>query len=285
MDLDNKLNQIPHVYYVNIDNRIDRRDYMESQFEKWKIKNFTRVSSSKYLASEFDLWKHKLHDLDSLLSIKNLHIPTLANSITHVEMIKTWLETTNDQYMIMMEDDYDLSLIQYWNFDWTYLMNNIPYDWDCIQLGFESSTYISFFLHPIMPFGTYFGPCLINRDYAEKIVRLHYIDDKFVTILKINHHTLQSKPFVISADYFIPHNGRTYCIPLITCNTELDSYENRIKRNISHHEESKKLYYDWWQNKHHNYSLEEFFSYGKENDLEMTFKVNIENTNITYSYS
>jgi len=284
MNLKDKLIGLPPVYYVNLDNRLDRRNYMESQFERWKIRNATRVSASKYLASEFDLWKHKLHDLDIIENVKHLHISTIANSITHIEMIKTWLETTNDPYMIMMEDDYDLSLIEYWNFDWTYLMNNIPYDWDCIQLGFESSTYISFFLHPIMPFGTYFGPCLINRDYAEKIVKLHYVNDKFVTILKINHHTLY-KPYVINADYFIPHNGRTYCIPLITCNTELDSYENKEVRSIPHHQESRKLYYDWWKNKHHNYSLEEFFSYGKDNDLEMTFKVNIENTNINIIYS
>lgn len=284
MNLKDKLIGLPPVYYVNLDNRLDRRDHMESQFERWKIGNVTRVSASKYLASEFDSWKHRLHDLNIIENTKHLHVPTIANSITHLEMIKTWLETTNDPYMIMMEDDYDLNLIQHWNFDWTYLMNNVPYDWDCIQLGFESSTYIPFFLHPKMPFGTYFGPCLINRDYAEKLLRLHYVDDKFVTILQMNHHVTK-RPYLISADYFIPHNGRTYCIPLITCDIELSSYEDFEERVIPHHAESRKMYYDWWENKHQHFTLDEFFTYGKDNDMEMTFRVNIENPDIVYSYS
>ena len=266
MDLDNKLNQIPHVYYVNLDNRIDRRDYMESQFEKWKIKNFTRVSSSKYLASEFDLWKHKLHDLDSLLSIKNLHIPTLANSITHVEMIKTWLETTNDQYMIMMEDDYDLSLIQYWNFDWTYLMNNIPYDWDCIQLGYESWRHIKFFLHP-KDETSWWGPVLINRHYAEKLIKLHYIKDKYLLIRKYGLAEHSTKYRVLGLDDSICRLGKIYQLPLITQNPILDIVPKES------HFICRDAYYDWWQKQRDNYSLSEFFSYGKPNDGNMTFNV------------
>lgn len=37
MDLNNKLKNFPHVYYTNLDNRVDRRCYMESQFKKWNI--------------------------------------------------------------------------------------------------------------------------------------------------------------------------------------------------------------------------------------------------------
>ena len=132
MDLKNKLKGLPPVYYINLDNRTDRREYMESQFDYWGIVDYHRVSASKYLASKFDEWKYlisneKGYELNPMYN---------ANFITHLEMIKNWLETTNDEYMIMMEDDYDLSLIEYWNFDWDYLMNHIPFDWDCIQLGF-----------------------------------------------------------------------------------------------------------------------------------------------------
>lgn len=43
-----KLDNFPHVYYVNLDNRTDRKQYMEDQFEYWKL-NYTRISASKYL--------------------------------------------------------------------------------------------------------------------------------------------------------------------------------------------------------------------------------------------
>ena len=37
MDLDNKLKGMPHVYYFNLDNRTDRRQYMEKQFDRWVL--------------------------------------------------------------------------------------------------------------------------------------------------------------------------------------------------------------------------------------------------------
>jgi hypothetical protein len=40
-----------------------------------------------------------------------------------------------------------------------------------------------------------------------------------------------------------------------------------------HHFLCKDIYYDWWQNERDKYSLEDFFSYGKQNDREMTVKV------------
>ena len=88
-------------------------------------------------------WEHLV--LDKKLTFGSAAV---GDSITHVEMIKNWLDTTNEEYLILMEDDYDLSLIEYWNFDWEYLMNHIPENWDCIQLGFENNVAIPFFLHP-----------------------------------------------------------------------------------------------------------------------------------------
>jgi hypothetical protein len=272
MNLQNKLKGLPKIYYVNLDNRTDRRDYMESQFDRWKISNYQRVSSSKYLASEIDSWR------DVFVDGQYVHenVAVTANAITHLEMIKNWLENTNEPYMIMMEDDYDLNLIEYWHFDWEYLMDNIPYDWDCIQLGYESDTYLNFYLHPKIILGTYFGACMINRHYAEKIIRLHYNSDGKVS-LKMKLNFISSKQSIkdcLSVDYFICGGGRTYCIPLITCDNDLGSYEDDIPIIRPHHIKSRKLYYDWWQNDRDKFTLEDFFTYGKANDHMMRKFVN-----------
>ena len=58
--MNNKLKNLPHVYYVNLDQRTDRRRFMEAQFKENGITNYTRVSGSKYLVSEKDNWKHCL---------------------------------------------------------------------------------------------------------------------------------------------------------------------------------------------------------------------------------
>jgi len=280
MNLKNKLDKIPSIYYVNLDNRVDRREYMENQFDYWEIDNFNRVSATKYLASEFDDWKH-------LISNKKYYqIPNknaVAAFLSHMKMIKKWLEETNEKYFIMMEDDYDLSLIKYWNFDWTFLMNQIPFDWDCLQLGFESFDYINFFLHPKRHF-TYFGACMINRHYAEKLIKLYMDGEKVIIDNETNDvHHLEKGHGIGDVDYSICHNGKTYCIPLIPQNPNIKSHENFIeRRNWGHVFKTYDLYYDWWINDHHKFSLRDFFTYGKINDGAMTKEFNNVGMKIAY---
>ena len=62
-----RLRNFPHVYYVNLDNRRDRRIYMEDQFQQWRLE-YTRVSSSKYAESKVGEWSNKIDgkcELDS----------------------------------------------------------------------------------------------------------------------------------------------------------------------------------------------------------------------------
>ena len=276
MNLKNKLETIPEIYYINLDNRKDRKEYMESQFEHWGIKKYKRISGTKYLSSKMNEWQY-------LLSNEKKYVPVphmVANFITHLEMIKDWLETTSDPYFIMMEDDYDLSLIEYWNFDWKYLIEHIPFDWDCVQLGYESFNNIHFFLHPKVP-GTFFGACLINRFYAQKLIRLYVNKGKFVIDNEINNvHHLKTKKAIGSVDYSICENGKVYCIPLIPQNPHFESFESFHKRSYENWEHTYKtyeLYHDWWKNHHHKFSLDDFFTYGKPNDYKMTKKVKMEN--------
>jgi hypothetical protein len=273
MDLKNKLKGLPAIYYINLDNRTDRREYMESQFDYWGIKNYCRVSGTKYLASEYDNWKHLISNKKEY----KVNPPYVANFVTHIEVIKNWLETTDEEYMIMMEDDYDLSLIEYWNFDWEYLMNHIPYDWDCIQLGFEHFDIIHFFLHPKLP-KTYFGSCMINRHYAKKLVKLYIQDNKFLIDCEINNikEIYETNFAAGTLDYSICNNGKVYCIPLIPQNPHYSSYENFIsdENKIEYFTEIRSIYYDWWQYQHHKFSLKDFFTYGKPYDHLMTKHIN-----------
>lgn len=190
----------------------------------------------------------------------------------------------------MMEDDIDLSAIEYWNFDWEYLMNNIPYDWDCIQFSCLCKSYIKFFLSPKPDHGTYFGPCLINRYYAEKLIRLHYLGDKINIEMKTRNKIFMNEANnKLTVDYFICENGRTYIIPLFCGNTDLLSYENYIPNEgfLYYASIENKIFYDWWKNKHHKFSLEDFFTYGKPKDELMTVYLNFDEctnkNNISYS--
>ena len=82
-------------------------------------------------------------------------------------------------------------------------------------------------------------------------------------IRKHGIYPCNTKYRVVSLDSFIPFLGKTYQLPLITQNPYLDKVPKK------HHFLCRDIYYDWWQNKRDNFTLEEFFSYGKENDIEM----------------
>ena len=233
---------------------------MEDQFQQWRLE-YTRVSSSNYAESKVQDWSHKIDG-----KCKNLPVYVVGNAITHLEFMKDWLSTSTDPFLCLMEDDYDLNLIQYWNFNWDYLMNRIPYDWDCLQIGFESTKFIPFFLHPKLNH-SYFGPVILQRDYVEKILDLHSSGDKWKFLGNIGDSKFNSTAATV--DYFIGHTGRTYSIPLITTNDKLTSGENSVTINRIHHTKSRNAYYHWWAKEHKKFSLDEFFTYGKENDHKM----------------
>ena len=74
-------------------------------------------------------------------------------------------------------------------------------------------------------------------------------------------------------DCFILGDGRTYSIPLITTNPDLGSDYNPA-RYPKWFEKCRDLYYNWWKNEHHKFTLEDFFTYGKPNDLKMLKRLN-----------
>lgn len=270
MDLNNKLKGMPRVYYFNLDNRTDRKKYMEDQFDRWGIE-YRRVSGTKFLASKNKDWKHLILDLKDY----KLLVPIAANALSHLDFLKNWYEKTNDEYLIIMEDDYDLNLIEYWHFDWEYLMSSLPYDWDCIQMGFEDPMGIPFYIHPIAHAHD-FGPCLLNRNFVEKLLSLHCVGDQYKLVNTVSNAAWNLQEGVAGSgtvDYFMVHTGKTYCLPLITINPDFGSFENNsiIQRFYRREGDvmARNTYYYWWKNERDKFTLKDFFTYGKPHDRFM----------------
>ena len=283
MNLKDKLKGFPTVYYCNLDVRTDKRKYMESQFDFWEI-NYERVSSSKYTPKNYKDWENAVivnpecnlfedyfpYDYGEDVRYPR-HLLDVCINYTRLETIKKWFETTNDQYMILMEDDTDLDMIEYWHFDWEYLMDHIPYDWDCIQLEGVNNLGVPCFLHPVLD-RNLTGPLMINRDYASKLIRIHFTKDGKLNLdQKISSYkwTEITKNKNLSVDYVISKNGRTYCMPLTYLNPQFGSYDINLKRKDLHefYENVKQLHHKWWKELRDDYTLKEFFTYGKPNDL------------------
>lgn len=276
MDLENKLKNFPLVYYINLDHRTDRKKWMEDQFNYWGITNFRRVPASKYHVSKYDEWKDVVVE-DGILECLSL----MSVAINNIETVINWYDEYPSETCILMEDDLCLDNIKYWNFDWDYVENNLPENWECIQLYYVSpyekdQLEVPMFLHPRIDSGSA-AAYLINRRYAKKLKDMLYRDGKYrLTFCDNSYHRKNSKKHIIQDDVLFDI-GITYSLPLFNLNVRLggDNQQNN-------HEMSPldmictKLIKQWWTKHHHNFSLEDFFMYGKPNDDKMTLKVRLD---------
>lgn len=260
----NKLKGLPHIYYINLENRKDRRFFMESQFKKWGVENYSRVNASEFLRDDPETWTHLIHHPHIIPKDRS---KSICVSLSHMETIRRWVEETSEEYMIIMEDDTDISTVQYWHFDWEYFMDNLPYDWDAVQLMYNSDVKIYCFLHP-KKLTTWNGPLLIRRTYAEKLLSLYYVKNKYNFVKKVNrvkksNFIGNSKIAVLDVDEFLGHNGKVYQIPLFTQDPYLESPPKL------HHIFSNKVHMYWWETLKDKFTLEDFFTYGKSYDSKM----------------
>lgn len=262
MDLNNKLSGCPHIYYFNYDEHVNRDEHMDRNLSNAKVEKYSKVSVSKYTNKNYDDWK------DILVEHENykLSVNTAGYTISFIEFLKSWLENTDDPYLIVTKDTIDFGLIDHWHFDWKYMMNKIPYDWDCIQMGFENVQCIPFYLHPILPAHT-FGPSLLNRFYVKKLVRIHSKGDKYKLTNYIANRNFGGQSGTV--DYFVGHSGNTYSIPLFANKPEFFEKTSKKYALVS---ACRHAYYEWWRHDKRKFSLDEFFTYGKMNDMAMIKK-------------
>jgi len=291
MNLKDKTKGLPKIYLMNLQERPDRLEYMETQFEKHKIKDYEIFNTSTLTPYNFDEWKSKLiYDFDADVNPFFIKI-YMGIFLSYFEIIEKWLSETNDPYMILMEDDYNLSMTEHWHFDWEYLMNNIPYDWDLIQLGYENIFRYPCYLHPTLETSGN-GAWLMNRPYAHKLLRLHKRDGRLnirqkdypmcsrfmktyecVGKEQINADGNRTHVFPwLQPNYAILKNGRNYSIPIwyVTPSMGRSRFKDARTHPIFKAVEDACLL--WWTEKRDQYTLEDFFTYGKHNDLTFKFR-------------
>ena len=263
MNLDEKMKGFPSVYYFNLDSDVERKEYMETQFRQYGIRNYQRVSGNKFLASKIKEWEYLLigdYDKDRDYAV--------ANFVSHIDFLAWWLKNTTEETLIIMEDDYDLSLIPHWHFSWEFFMKSLPANWDCIQMGYEHPDYIIFCLHIKPPLDQLFGPCMLNRNFVKKIINLYYQNGKFMLNNKLGYSKKFTKACSSSVDTAIINDGVTYRIPLITTNFDL-CRPDRLEL-LSWHKNVASTYHYWWTAKRDYFDFDDFFSYAHPNVDKMT---------------
>lgn len=150
-----KLQNFPHVYFINLEDSKDRLENIQQQFRIYGISNFEKIVAERS---------------------KRSHIKDTHNSITksHLRALKCFLTNSKSQYAIICEDDIRFELSNFWNFDWNFVVNLIEkYKIEILQLSLICSepSLILTGLH-IRREGIDWssGIYLVNRNGADKIV-------------------------------------------------------------------------------------------------------------------
>ena len=240
-----KLNYIPPIYYVNLDDQTDRKKYVEDHFKYWGIENYTRISG-------YDGREDDLSDIIKGRYPERMTSGEVGCTTSHLKAIKHWYDTSDSQHALIMEDDIDLELVKFWNFSWNEVMANLPYDWDVIQLAIICTGSIHVKLHRrfVNDFST--ACYLINRHHAEKLIKFHVREDKY----KLDNG---AKPRAV-ADDLIYNSGVTYAIPLFLYKLEMGS-SIHPEHVDAIHKGNRDGQYNWWQQEGINFDIKDLMDY------------------------
>ena len=271
----NNLKNFPPVYYVNLDSALDRKENIEKSFKHYNIHNYTRISASNYLGSEQEKWEHLVLDTEIKCGANYV-----GCTLSHLEAIETWLNTSDTETAVIMEDDCDITVSDYWNFDWDTLVSNLPFNWDCIQLCMDHHSIIPFYLHPIMRDSGSASAYLINRPYAEKVLRLHKFSEGYKLSNRINDYGYKEISSLI--DYLILETGKTYSFPVFTVYTQFKT--NQREGDLHpRHQPCRDAIINFWKNESQQFDLNDFLYYNKPNDYLMVRKIELNNPKFQYS--
>lgn len=202
-----KIRNFPHIYYVNLDTDVKRKEELEKMFDLYGVE-YTRISG--YDGRTSNLFEHLSGRYPERMSSKEV-----GATLSHLKAIKTWLETSDTEYAVICEDDVLFEAIQYWPFNWDDVIENLPYDWEIFQMSITNDMQISVNLHPRF-INDFCAACyLIKRDYAKRLLSYHVVGEKY----KLDNGV---KPRAV-ADDLIYNAGRAYAMPLFTYNVNIDS--------------------------------------------------------------
>lgn len=264
-----KLENFGPVYLINLPDQKERSDYIKKQFIRHGITDYTFVSAIDGRT-------------DDLRNIVSTSYPKLRSSeigclASHINAIKMWLDTSDTEYGIIMEDDCSFDNVKYWQWDWNYFMKNLPDDADIVQLVMLKEDDVKFSMHLKDPYNPndYFSyawstACyLIKRSYGEKLVKRFLIDGKY----EFSKGKYRSKP----ADVLLYNLGTAYSMPILTHFVDTKNAINLNHQNF--HNRSKKYIDTWWEKYSQKYSKESFFDtrYGlkqsKLQSIDLVFKI------------
>ena len=236
---------LPKAYYVSFITATDRREVLNKQLTDYGIRNYIPFISN--------------HEDDGRGSAKGkmlnmLEPQALSCVISHMRAIKDWYNNTSEPYCLFLEDDVTLEPSAYWNFTWKDFMDNLPADWQCVQLMTIKENLSEVKLRKREWDDWSATAYLITREYAKKIIDAYCIGEDGYDF------TIQRADIMPIIENLIYDLDTTYCIPLFAENTSFKSTFYQVTMEDEHkkdHLSSAKFVIDWWKENGKNTNIKD----------------------------
>ena len=119
-----KLDGLPSVYCISLEESKDRRNNLQRHFMQYG-KSITFCNFPRYAEGDLPIKGSRLNEV-------NLHAK--GSNTSNLLAIKRWYDETNEDCLFMCEDDLSLETVSYWSFTWKDFFKKLPPDWECVQL-------------------------------------------------------------------------------------------------------------------------------------------------------
>lgn len=245
-----KLKGFGPAYVINLKDHNHRLKNVKEQFNRYGVTDYTVIEAVD----------GRTNDLSDQISGKypKLKPSEIGCMMSHIKTIKYWLDTSDSDYAIIMEDDFSFDTVENWSWDWEYVIKNLPKRWDIIQLIMIKNEPVKFSIHKKEKYNVntrasyeWSTACyIINRKYAKSLVKDHISEDKYV----LKNYGLQNQ----AADVILYSLGEAYSMPLFT--HILDPKNSINKNHEDFHLKSSNHINKWWAKNGKLYPKEQFFN-------------------------
>ena len=236
--MDEKLENFPHILWINLEKDKIRKQYMESLFSKYHLLNsrIDGIIGNHYL--EYCYPK-------KLLKTKEKK-GEYGCFLSHLKALDYFVNTPSlGDYCLIAEDDLSFEYLPFWEKTFWDYINTVPKNFNVVQLSviytqdnLNNNLTINIQKHKWHMWGT--GCYLIKRKAAEKLLKLVPKKNNKYNLINVKH---------CISDCFIYNTiDNVYCLPLFTYNTLIGSniHEHHIEQV---HIPSKKFIKNLWKNK------------------------------------
>jgi FkbM family methyltransferase len=173
---ENKLQGIPSIHCISLEESKERREFFVNQFKKYGVED----KISFHISERFGDVKETL-EFEEGFEDKSCD-GNKSIFVAHLKNIKNWYDNTTEEYALFCEDDLSLHPVKYWNFTWEDLMEHLPSDWECVQLTYTGDTFHEELIRLQKRRWYFWGiqAFLVKREYAKKLLDTYYRHDRII---------------------------------------------------------------------------------------------------------